>query len=203
MKAQLFRYWKPRGIVTSTVPTKDGVDIMQNFQLKNFVMRATQGRPVFPVGRLDKDSNGLLLLTTDESITNSLLRPSVGVQGSVFEKEYHVETKWKVSDHSMNIMKNGVDIFIRRWSKPKEKITTMPCIIERLSGNQIKFVLREGKNRQIRKMLGSQGHIVVNLSRVRFGPIDLEGLKEGCAEQLNDVTVSNLLQLAQSKVSLT
>lgn len=158
-------------------------------------MSETNGQHVIPVGRLDKASNGLVLLATEGDIFAKLLRPSVTQFGSAITKEYHVATEKRVSDEHINQMKMGVDIFIRNWSKPKIVVSTLPCEIERLGRKTLKFILREGKNRQIRKMLGSFDHKVVDLTRVRFGPISLTGLREGEIELLSHEELNKLLAL--------
>ncbi len=125
-------------------------------------------RFVVTIGRLDKDSTGLLLLTTNESITGALLRP--GEEGSALAKVYMVETRKRVQTSFLETLRSGVELSIRDWGD-KEKVVSKPCVVERVPAQQgcnlLRFELREGKNRQIRKMLGSGGHAVKRLCRTR------------------------------------
>lgn len=144
-----------------------------------------------PIGRLDKDSTGLLLLTTHESITGALLRP--GVDGSPLTKVYLVETRKRVQTSFIEKMREGVELSIRDWGD-KEKCVTKPCVVERLSERVLRFELREGKNRQIRKMLGSGGHAVKQLCRIAFGPIQLGDLPVNELSLLSEAEVESLLK---------
>ncbi len=112
------------------------------------------------------------------------------------EKEYRVITSRKVSDTSLEQLRTGVRISFQRAGQPKQTVTTLPCVVDRVSPTALRFVLREGKNRQIRKMLGAMGHDVRSLTRVRFGPIGLEGLSEGEVEPLSHVAVRELMLAA-------
>lgn len=164
--------------------------------------------PLIPVGRLDKDSSGLLLLTDDPTLVLSLTKtyhPSVSREGmteeqkdeaygSKYEKLYHVTTEHYVSDHLVSRLRCGVAITTRgrRVGAEKSKKKTLPCKIERFLDSSpspshshresktrpldLYFTLREGRNRQIRKMIGSVGHSVVTLCRLSFGEITLSGL---------------------------
>jgi 16S rRNA U516 pseudouridylate synthase RsuA-like enzyme len=88
----------------------------------------------------------------------------------------------------------GLELSIRDWKHKDEKVKTKPCGVERLSERVLRFELREGKNRQIRKMLGSAGHAVKHLHRIAFGPIELGDLKLNEMELLTDQQVEALLK---------
>jgi pseudouridine synthase len=168
--------------------------------LADFIACETNGRFVVPIGRLDKDSYGLLLLTTEESVTGKLLRPSATPEGSVLEKEYHVVTNRKVKDADLAKLRSGMEISVPNFSKPKNQVITRPCVVEHLrpadaTDRSVQFVLREGKNRQLRKMLGALGYSVADLKRVRFGPVHLGDLAEGEAQRMTDREVHELLSL--------
>ncbi len=120
---------------------------------------------VYPVGRLDKDSNGLLLLTNDGDLHHKLSHPSFN-----HEKEYIVTTIYPISDASLKKMAQGIVI---------DKATTRKAKVKRLSKSKFKIVLKQGKNRQIRKMVGKIGNKVDTLKRIRIANIHLNNLKEG------------------------
>jgi 16S rRNA U516 pseudouridylate synthase RsuA-like enzyme len=125
-----FRYWKPRGMLSTTLVVKDGVNIFgegprfpscrlgdevleQGAELKRHLMKATSGAPVVPIGRLDKDSSGLLLLTTEASLISRVLRPRADLGGIAVEKEYHVRTHRLVKDNELECLRSGIDISVR------------------------------------------------------------------------------------------
>ncbi len=120
---------------------------------------------VFPVGRLDKDSEGLILLTNDGDIVNLLLR-----REHQHEKEYLVTVDRAVTDEFVTLMAGGVPIL---------ETTTAPCRVERVAKNVFRIVLTQGLNRQIRRMCDVFGYTVRRLVRVRFVNIKLDGLEPG------------------------
>ena len=196
MRPYVFRYWKPRGVLSTTSLTNG----QKTISCSSEIMNITKGLKVEPIGRLDKDSEGLLLLTTDCSISDILLRPSYHITGSHIEKEYHVTTEKFLSDEHIRTLSEGIEIKIRNWNKPKDIIKTLPCLIERIGlKNKLKIILREGKNRQIRKMIGSCGHKVTNLRRVRFGSVDLVDMKVGEVKLLTEDQLLRLLELRSNK----
>jgi 23S rRNA pseudouridine2604 synthase len=134
---------------------------------------------VFPVGRLDKDSEGLILLTNDGDIVNDLLRAAHG-----HEKEYIVTVDRPVTDEFLEKMASGVQILDR---------VTAPCRVERISKNVFRIVLTQGLNRQIRRMCDVFGYTVRRLIRVRFVNIVLEGLSVGRWRNLTRAELAGLL----------
>ncbi|MDR0957598.1 MAG: rRNA pseudouridine synthase [Clostridiales bacterium] len=129
---------------------------------------------VFPVGRLDYDTSGLLLLTNDGELTNKLTHP----KHKIF-KVYYVKTKGFISDKQIASLKNGVVI----TESDGNKIKTLPAQVEIIERNEkfseIEIYIREGKNRQIRKMLESVGHSVTALKRIKIGNINIGELAVG------------------------
>jgi 23S rRNA pseudouridine2457 synthase len=228
---RIFKFFKPTGVLSTTLPSADGVCIMESLSsaAKAVLRKHAPERFVVPIGRLDKDSHGLLLLTTDESITGPLLRPSTTTEGCLVEKVYEVKTRRRVSDKQLEQLRCGIDIRIRNWSNPKDLVRTLPCIVDRVrvnvdsapssvptttsstaavanaatnnatkresAGGILRFVLREGKNRQLRKMLGTLGHAVIDLKRVQFGPVKIAGLKPGELQLLNETEMGDMLRL--------
>ncbi|MCX6713909.1 MAG: pseudouridine synthase [Candidatus Vogelbacteria bacterium] len=117
---------------------------------------------VFPVGRLDKDSSGLLILTNDGRITDRLLNPK-----NVHDKEYEVEVDKKVTDFFLRTMEHGVDI---------EGYKTKPCQTRKIDDHKFRITLTEGKKHQIRRMCVALGFQVKELKRVRILNICLDNL---------------------------
>jgi 23S rRNA pseudouridine2605 synthase/23S rRNA pseudouridine2604 synthase len=134
---------------------------------------------VYPVGRLDKDSEGLILLTSDGRIHHALSHPSFQ-----HEKEYVVTVGAALEEKDLKVMAGGMDL---------GEFKTRPCRVKRLSGRTFRIVLKEGKNRQIRKMAEAVGHRVVMLKRVRIGKILLGNLKPGEWRHLSAEEVDTLL----------
>ncbi len=146
---------KPVGIVSHS-PEGDQKSISDIFRYKT---------RVFPIGRLDKDSHGLIILTNDGRITGKLLDP-----GSEREKEYVVEVDKPITGALLNKMAKGVVI---------DGYRTKPAVIRKISPKKIGITLTEGKKRQIRRMCLALGYTVIDLERVRIMSIKLGEVKEG------------------------
>lgn len=149
-----FAYNKPRGIITHS-PQRREVDIAQSVQLEG----------VFPVGRLDKDSHGLIILTDDGRITERLLSPRSG-----HEKEYFVTTTQKLRPSFAEHMQKGVDI---------GGYVTKPSIVKVRGEKSFSITLSEGKKHQIRRMCSTMHVDIEDLQRVRVMNVELRGLKLG------------------------
>ena len=134
---------------------------------------------IFPIGRLDKDSEGLILLTSDGDIVNTLLRAEHG-----HEKEYLVEVDRPVSDGFLASMQRGVNILDTR---------TLPCKAWRTGPHSFRIVLTQGLNRQIRRMCEHFGYEVLALRRTRFVNIELGNLQLGYWRDLTVAEQSALL----------
>jgi 23S rRNA pseudouridine2605 synthase/23S rRNA pseudouridine2604 synthase len=133
---------------------------------------------VYPVGRLDKDSKGLLLLINDGDLHNKLSHPSFN-----HEKEYIVTTAHPISDAALKDMEQGMVI---------DKVKTRKAKIRRVSNNKFSIVLKQGRNRQIRKMVGKTGNKVDILKRIRIKNINLGNLKEGQWRYLSQKEITQL-----------
>lgn len=160
---------KPRGIVCTTKNDKDNVI--------DYLKLNTR---VFPVGRLDKDSEGLLLLSSDGDIVNRMMRA-----GNYHEKEYIVKVNNNVTDEFIKHMSAGV------YLEELEQ-TTRPCKVKKISDNEFQIFLTQGLNRQIRRMCQALGYRVIKLKRVRIMNLKLDGLKVG---QWRNVTQEELKEL--------
>lgn len=172
---------KPRGYVTTVsdeLGRKTVMDLLPDF-----------GCRIYPVGRLDKDSEGLLLLTNDGSFTNCMTHPS-----HEYAKVYRVTVRPAVNDEILFNLRNGIDIDGRK---------TAPCEVTVLTEEEnrvvLEFILHEGRNRQIRKMCESQGLEVARLKRISIGPIKLGMLKQGDYKELSEQDVKKLLRSAGHK----
>lgn len=192
---------KPRGIET-TCAQKNGQSII------DIIDTPTR---IFPIGRLDKDSSGLILLTNDGRLTHRLLHPSFE-----HEKEYLVTTYGKVDDLSLEQMSRGVRYTMSEWPKsssstsstrpmrpvpksqivPKKFVQTKPCEIKRVSSDTFRIILTEWKNRQIRRMVEACGHQVKRLKRIRIEHVLLGDMPDGAYRDLKRGEREELLRRA-------
>ncbi|MCK5695790.1 MAG: rRNA pseudouridine synthase [Desulfobacula sp.] len=161
---------KPQGFVTSCSQQKskiilDLIDIDER---------------VYPVGRLDKNSTGLVLLTNDGDLHNKLSHPSFN-----HAKEYIVTTLQPISETALKKMAQGIII---------DKVKTRKARVKRLSKNRFNIVLKQGRNRQIRKMVGKIGNRVDVLKRIRMANINLGNLKQGKWRYLTPEEIKQLTQ---------
>jgi pseudouridine synthase len=135
---------------------------------------------IYPIGRLDKDSTGLLLLTNDGRLHQRLSHPSFD-----HEKEYEVVVEDPIADDALQKLAEGMPLMGRK---------TRPARVRRLSGRRFRIVLREGRNRQIRRMVRNLGHKVRRLQRIRVSRIRLGGLPEGAWRYLTPAEKNKLLR---------
>lgn len=161
---------KPEGITSTTDRSIRG----------NVVDFIGYPQRVFTVGRLDKDSRGLLLLTNDGDSVNKILRA-----GNAHPKEYWVQVRRPISDDELDAMARGVPMLGTR---------TLPCRIERISPRAYKIVLVQGLNRQIRRMAEYVGHEVSILERKRIMHLTDAGLPTGAWRELTNCEVAQLLE---------
>lgn len=154
------KYHKPVGVTTTS----------ESHVERNIIAEIGHSERIFPIGRLDKDSSGLILLTNDGDIVNEILRTEFG-----HEREYVVEVDRPFDQSFLDRMARGVEIL---GSKTK------PCRVIRLARNRFRIVLTEGRNRQIRRMCQSLGYRVITLHRVRIMHITVKGLPVGVWKEL-------------------
>jgi pseudouridine synthase len=160
---------KPRGYVTSCSQKGDKIVL----DLINIQDR------VYPVGRLDKDSTGLLLLTNNGELHHTLSHPSFD-----HEKEYEVTVFKPISDGALRKMAEGM---------PMMGTKTRPADVKRISAKVFFIILKEGKNKQIRRMVRKIGNQVVRLKRIRISNIKLGNLAEGSWRYLTEKEKQELL----------
>jgi pseudouridine synthase len=136
-------------------------------------------RRIYPIGRLDKDSTGLLILTNDGSLHHRLSHPSFD-----HEKEYDVIVSGPITDGSLRNIATGL---------PMMGTKTRPAKIRRISSRRFRIILKEGRNRQIRRMVRKVGNRVTELRRIRVSKIKLGSLAEGAWRNLTEKEKKELL----------
>ena len=160
---------KPRGVVCTTSDKDRAVNVVDLIQYP---------ARVYPVGRLDKDSEGLLLMTNQGDIVNKILRG-----GNAHEKEYAVAVDHPVTEEFLKQMCEGVRI-------EDLDVTTKPCRAWKTGSHTFHIVLTQGLNRQIRRMCRALDYHVMNLKRVRIMNIQLGTLKRGEYRELTEKELS-------------
>jgi 23S rRNA pseudouridine2605 synthase len=133
---------------------------------------------LYPVGRLDADSTGLLLLTNDGELANRLTHPRYEVP-----KSYRVRLRAPLRGQDLQRLRDGLEL---------EDGLTAQAQVRRLGDREIEITIREGRNRQVRRMVEAVGNEVVALRRVRFGPLELGDLREGKARRLSEEEIDRL-----------
>jgi 23S rRNA pseudouridine2605 synthase len=135
-------------------------------------------RRLYPVGRLDADSTGLILLTNDGELANRLTHPRHGV-----ERTYRVRLRRPATESQLRRLRGGVDL---------DDGPTRPARVRKSSARVVELTIAEGRNRQVRRMIEAVGNQVVALARIRFGPLALGTLPEGRARRLRPPEVRRL-----------
>lgn len=152
----------------------------------NVIRFLNHPKRIFPIGRLDKDSEGLLFLTNNGDIVNKILRA-----GNAHEKEYIVTVDKKITPEFISKMSKGVRIL---------GTTTMPCKVWQVSGKTFHIILTQGLNRQIRRMCEAFDYKVISLKRTRIMHIKLGTLAPGKWRYLSDAEMKEMMeQIADSK----
>jgi 23S rRNA pseudouridine2604 synthase len=163
------KFHKPVGVTTTSEPhVKD-----------NIIASISHPERIFPIGRLDKDSSGLILLTNDGDIVNRVLRAEYA-----HEKEYVVQVDRPFDQVFLDRMAAGVVILGER---------TRPCRVNRVGSQDFRIILTEGRNRQIRRMCQALGYRVLTLHRTRIMHITIEGLRAGQWQYLTEREQAMLL----------
>lgn len=163
---------KPAGVVSATKDNLDKtvIDLLEDIHDKD----------LFPVGRLDKDTEGLLLITNDGELAHNLLSPKKHIS-----KTYRVLVRDAVTKEQMELLENGVDI--------GEDTVTLPAKVEKIDTNEIVLTIVEGKYHQVKRMLKSVGNEVTYLERIKMGELMLDmSLKRGAYRKLTKDEISLL-----------
>lgn len=164
------KLYKPEGYVTTVRDQFDRKTVLDLIDIKE---------RIYPIGRLDYNTSGLLLLTNDGELANRLMHPKYHIY-----KTYIAEAEGKISEEAINKLKTGVVI---------DGCKTAPAKVNLLEYKNNKSVVQisiyEGKNRQVRKMFKAVGHNVIKLKRVSFGEISLGDLKTGSWKNLSNAEI--------------
>lgn len=173
-----FAYNKPRNVLTHSAKGED-------MDIAKMVKGKTEGAKVFPLGRLDKDSHGLIILTNDGRITGKLLNPEEN-----HEKEYIVETEKKIDESFATALEKGV-VIKEEYSKVTYK--TKPCLVTLLGQKRFSITITEGKKRQVRRMVEALRNHVRDLTRVRIMNIKLGAMKENTVRRITGTELQQFL----------
>lgn len=168
-------YYKPAGVTVTKSDPHAKVTLEDVFHYPVHLTYA---------GRLDRDSEGLLLMTNDGELIDAMMRSANG-----HEKEYIVRTRGKLSDEDLHEMAKGI------WLKDLE-VKTKPCRIERLGDYTFRITLTQGLNRQIRRMVKARGHEVKKLERIRVLTVSVKGLHPGMQRELSTEEKKELYKAA-------
>src|SRR3954452_7306617 len=164
---------KPAGVVSTARDTHGRPTVVE-------LAPAGAGR-LYPVGRLDAESTGLILLTNDGALAHRLTHPSFEVP-----KTYRARVRGRVGDDDLRRLRGGIEL---------DDGPTAPARVRRV-GDEVELVLTEGRKRQVRRMLEAVGHPVLELRRVAFGPLTLGDMAPGAVRRLSEEEVERLRALA-------
>lgn len=166
---------KPKGIICTTSNDKEN----------NIIALLNYPEYIFPVGRLDKDSEGLIIMTNDGELANNIL-----FSENYHEKEYIVRVDKEINEEFLLNMSRGVKIL---------DTITRPCIIEKIDQFIFRIILTQGLNRQIRRMCKAVGYNVLELKRIRILNIRLEEIEVGKYRKISAEEIQNLKRLILNK----
>ena len=175
----LLAFHKPVGIVCTA----------EKREKNNVIDYLKYPKRIYPVGRLDKDSEGLLLMTNNGDIINKMMRA-----GNHHEKEYKVTVNKPVTEEFLKKMSEGVPIL---------DTVTRPCKVEAIGKYKFKIILTQGLNRQIRRMCEALGYEVKELFRTRIMNIEIGNLKSGQYRELTDEELNGLYELIKDSSNET
>jgi 23S rRNA pseudouridine2605 synthase len=170
----VYAVYKPVGVVSTASDTHGRPTVVE--------LVPADGLRLYPVGRLDADSSGLILLTNDGELANRLTHPSFEV-----EKTYLARVGGgPVGDGELRVLRRGVEL---------EDGPTAPARVRRAGKDAIELTIHEGRNRQVRRMCDAVGHPVLELQRIAFGPLRLNGLASGAHRRLSAAEIERLRAL--------
>src|SRR5215210_2209505 len=168
---------KPAGVVSTARDTHGRPTVVELVRSR---------RRLYPVGRLDADTTGLILLTNDGELADRLTHPRYGVK-----KVYRVRVQpGRLARRALEALRAGVEL---------EDGRTAPAQVRQAATGVVEITIREGKKRQVRRMVEAVGHRVVELQRLAFGPLGLRGLELGKSRRLTRAEVERLRRAAESR----
>jgi len=173
---------KPRGVVSTVTDDK---------KRKTIVSLIETTKRIYPIGRLDYDTTGVIILTNDGMLTNKLLHPKNNI-----DKVYLVKVDGLITGKDIYKLKNGVVIDGRKTSKSRVKLKK---INKKTKTSLVEITIHEGRNHQVKKMFESSGYAVLKLSRIKFAFLDCKGLKSGEYRELTIKEIKKLYSLSENK----
>lgn len=177
-----FVLYKPSGVIST---------VEDQFNRQAVVDLISEKERVFPVGRLDYDTSGVLLLTNDGDFANMLMHPRYKI-----EKEYYVKITGLLRKESSFKLAKGLEVDGEKLQGAKVKNVKYD---DKKENTYLNIIITEGKYHQVKKMFETLGHEVIKLKRVRYGSVDLTGLYEGQYRTLNPHEIKQLYNLANNK----
>ena len=162
---------KPKGYVTTS---------QEQFARPSVLDLVKVEERVYPVGRLDMDSEGLLILTNDGEFSNNVIHPTKHIS-----KKYEVVLKENITETAIKKLESGVDI---------GGYVTRPAKVEKVTDKKILITIGEGKNRQVRRMIESVDNKVLNLKRIAIGGLKLDKLKSGEYIKLDEKLINKIFE---------
>lgn len=172
----LLAFYKPFGIECTT----------DHNNPDNIVDYIGYPKRIYPIGRLDKNSTGLILLTNTGEIVNRILKAS-----NFHEKEYLVTVDKEIDQAFLEKMRSGVRIFLEDGTR---EVVTRKCEVTKTGKKSFSIILTQGLNRQIRRMCEELGYKVISLKRIRIMNIRLDGIREGEYRQLTEKEIKELVK---------
>lgn len=177
---------KPAGYVTTTSDEKHRPTVLDLVGIN---------QRIYPVGRLDYDTEGLLLLTNDGDLANKFMHPKYGVY-----KTYLAKLNRPIDEKGLKKLREGV--LIKDYKRPSTTLRTAAdakvTVVPKTEGRQIRISIHEGRNRQVRKMLEAVGCYVRKLKRIEYASLDIKGLREGEWRYLSGEEIKKLKEAAKS-----
>ena len=190
LRAEARDYWllnKPAGVITTLSDPHSG----DRRTVHDLMPAAARSARLFPVGRLDVGSEGLVLMTNDGELAHALLHPSRGV-----DKEYRVRVRGQLEARTIERLRSGIELD----DGPMRPAHVSPAQYDSARDeSELVLILREGRKREIRRALDALGHRVVQLVRERMGPLVLARLPLGEARRLGPREVSELIAFARAR----
>jgi 23S rRNA pseudouridine2605 synthase len=178
---------KPRGVYSTNVSQGEQVRAI------DLLGKVFPGR-LYPVGQLDSEAKGLLLMTNDGDLTNRLTHPRYGVP-----KTYRAIVDGMVDPKELEKLEKGIWLADKEGTGAKTGRSQIRIIKRMKEKSVLEITMREGRNRQIRRMLAGVGHKVKDLTRVKLGPLTLEGLTPGSFRELTPREVKELQRIARGE----